>query len=120
MTGGTGKAQVGIYLVVIGDFLVAEDLRQAICEGCEGAVVISVRSVALAGAALQAQGAARVGMAFVGGDPKVFLASDLARDLAGQGTRVVLTGTTPPDRAAALGYQALVYPFSTADVLALL
>jgi hypothetical protein len=104
----------GVFLIVIDNMIIADDLRQAICDVCAHAHVIVAPALALSGAAIAGLG--RVAMAFVHENPALLIGSGLAGVFASHGTRVVLMGDWDAAQAAKLGGEALQYPFSTQDV----
>lgn len=103
-----------VFLIVVNDVLIAEDLAQAIAEVVPHADIIVTPALGLAQAAIAGRG--RVVMACVQDDPALLAGSALAAVLGVQGARLVFLGDCDAAQAALSGGEALQYPFSTQDV----
>ena len=106
------------YLVVLGDYLVAQDLAESIACHDPAAEVIVRHTMAEAVAAMES--VARIEVAFVGDAPTRFAASQLAQAIRSKGGRVVLLGDEAEATGEAAGWSVLHRPFSLSLVLACL
>lgn len=106
------------YLVVLDDYLIAQDLAESIACYDDAAQVVVRHVVDDAVAALEAvEGLA---VAFVGVDPKQFAGSALARMIDSRGGKVVLMGDAAEDDGETGGWAVLHRPFSQGLVQSLL
>ena len=108
----------GAYLVVLGDYLVAQDLAESIVYYDPAATVIVRHTTAEALVAVDS--VARIEVAFVGDAPTRFAASQLAQMIHSKGGRVVLLGDEAEATGEAAGWSVLHRPFSLSLVLACL
>ncbi len=109
----------GLYLVVMNEIVVAEDLRGAILEYDPGAVVVIEASLAAAEAALLRSDLPLRG-AFVAASPAELVESQVGAVMCAGVRSVVLLGDAAEQEGPGEGYVVLVRPFSTSDVHALL
>ncbi len=112
-----GRSADAAYLIVVHDALIRQDIAQAVAEVSD-AKVIAVDTVVKAADAIA--GMAHVTLAFIEATPDLYRASMLAVDLAARNARVVLVGAWDDRTAKADGWAVLRFPFTTADVHALL
>jgi hypothetical protein len=109
----------GLYLVVMTERVVAEDLRGAILEYDPGAVVVIEESLAAADAALLGSDLPLQG-AFVTASPAELAESRIGAAMRAMARSAVLLGDAAEQDGPGEGYLVLVRPFSTSDVHALL
>lgn len=105
-----------VYLIVLADCLVAQDLAETVAVHDRDAEVILRQSLSDAIVALAA--VAELALAFVGAGPAEFEASPLAGMIRARGGRVVLIGDDAESAGAAAGYAVLARPFSLSQILA--
>lgn len=110
--------QADVYLIVIRDVLIAEDLRQSLCEMVPDARVVIIPAIALAQASIAGLG--RVAMAVFDERPALVVGSALWALLREHAARLVFAGDCDAPAAAHHGAEALPYPFSTQDVHSLI
>jgi hypothetical protein len=115
---GSGGAR-GVYLVVMREMVIAEDLRGAIGEWDRTALVEIVPDLASADAALAGLGGSLKG-AFVMASPQAYGASALAAQMGRLGRLAVLLGEEAEREGGGETYVVLTRPFATSDVLRLL
>jgi hypothetical protein len=107
-----------IFVVVLREVLVAQDIEAILREAVPEAQVILAPTLEEAVAALRdAAEAARVAAAFVQLDPALVSVSELGRRVAADGGRLVLLAPESPDMLPA-GWAGLPFPFAEADVTA--
>ncbi len=99
----------GTYLVVLADYLVAQDLAESIVVYDADAEVLVLHSASRAAAALEK--VERIAVAFVDAGPELFGASELAQMIQSRGGRVVLLGDEAEAAGGALGWSVLQRPF---------
>ncbi len=105
-----------VFVIVVREWLVAQDIEMIIRGIASEALVVLARSLDEAVAAMPL---GRIKAAFVQADVEVFVESDLGRRVANDGGRTVLVGVDAvnglPD-----GWAELPFPFAESDVSALL
>ena len=111
-------SQRGAYLVVMGDYLVAQDLAESIEYYDPSADVIVRHTLHEAVEAVEL--AEQIVVAFVAEAPGRYLASPIAGLLSKRGARIVLIGDEAEAQGESGGWQVLFRPFSMSVVLALL
>ena len=111
------RQQAGpVYLVVMKETVVAQDIAGAIADARPGARIVIVASPAEARSALA--GVDRLAAAFVSAAPQTFLGSSLAKAIAQRGGQVVLMGDEAEEQGGGPGWSVLHRPFTTKAVLA--
>ena len=110
------QPQRGAYLVVMGDYLVAQDLAESIAYYDPTAEVILRHTVDEGAQALEF--VEHIEVAFVGDAPQRFAASPFAKSLMQRGARVVLIGDEAEAQGDQAGWRVLQRPFSMSLVLA--
>ena len=108
----------GAYLVVLDDYLVAQDLAESIAYHDPAAEVIVRHTVAEAVAAMDS--VETIEVAFVGEAPARYAGSQLAQMIRSKSGRVVLLGDEAETAGEAAGWSVLHRPFSLSLVLAYL
>ena len=103
-----------VFLVVVRDVVVGQDLAQIIVDDHPTARVIVVSSLGAAVPALAEVAAVEV--AFVAAEPQVFATSPLAGDLVVRGGKVVLMGLWDDAAPPLASWKMLPFPFTTDDV----
>lgn len=103
------------FLIVLRHVVVAQDIAMTIADLHPGARIVTAASTAEALPALRDVG--RLAVAFVAEAPRAHRDSDLAREIARRGGRVVLIGEAAEAEGTALGFPVLARPFSTGDIL---
>ena len=112
---GEGSKGAGVYLIVLREVLIANDITMVIHDAVPGVRVIAVMD--LDDAAKQVMPDDHVSVAFLAVDPAIAMQSALVQELAGQGTRIVIVGHDEhPALTRAMGWSVLVYPFNGDDV----
>ncbi|MEO6299778.1 MAG: hypothetical protein ABIO62_09130 [Paracoccaceae bacterium] len=106
----------GVYLVVVNDYLVSQDLAETVVDFIPGAEVIAKHTMAEAVQALQQF--VRVAVAFVSAGPSYFATTPLAALIHSMGGKVVLVGDAAESEQAIDGIAVLQRPFSTTSVQA--
>ena len=104
------------YLILLKDYLVAQDLAESIAVYDPEAEVIVQHALADAVSALEAT--PQIAAAFVGLEPLQCSASGLADMIRGRGGEVILMGSEAEEQGEALGWKVLHRPFSEGLVLA--
>lgn len=107
-----------VFLIVVADLLVAEDLRQIILERTPAAQIIIAATPedGLAAITLDMQ----VKTAVITTSSQSFASSDLAAHLAQSGTHIMLTDPWDVTAAREKGWSILPFPFTSNDVHSLL
>jgi hypothetical protein len=114
LTNDKSRSALAVYLVVVQDMLIQQDIAQAIEEFSQNARIVLADSLTNAVNALG--DIADISMAFVAAMPDAFLQSPLASELAKRRADVVLAGVWDDDSAQTRDWAVLRYPFSTADI----
>jgi hypothetical protein len=104
------------YLILLKDYLVAQDLEESIAAHDPAAEVIVRQSMASALSALEAT--QQIAVAFVDVEPLHCRASGLADMIRSRGGEVILMGDEAEEKGEALGWKVLHRPFSEGLVLA--
>lgn len=107
-----------LFLIVIEDLLIREDLRQAIVESVPFAEVRIADDAAAADAIAQNAGSGLT--AFVSAEPALFAASPLAQTLQSVGANVILTEAWDASDPVPRGWDFLPAPFTSQDIHAIL
>lgn len=107
-----------VYLIVLDDSIVAQDLAETVSEHDPLAGLISCKTLTEAVDAVAH--VERIVVALVEAGPEQFRASPLAGLIAAKGGRVVLMGDDAEDSGMASGYPVLQRPFFPKTVLAIL
>jgi hypothetical protein len=105
-----------VYLVLIREVLIAQDIAETIAEHVAGAQVIVAGTAAQAITALTP--IAAVVIAFVSERPATFAQSELNRAIASRGGRVVLLGVDAELAGPSSAWDVLYQPFTSAAVVA--
>lgn len=107
-----------VFLIVVADLLVAEDLRQIILERTPAAQIIIAATPEDGRAALTPD--MQVKTAVITTSSQAFAGSDLAAHLAQSGTHIMLTDPWDATAVNEKGWSILPFPFTSTDVHALL
>ena len=103
------------YIILVSETLVAQDIAQTIADFDPGAEVILARTAEEAEAALCEIDT--VAVAFIGGNPRGFVGSPVAKAIAERGGRAVLLGVEAEATGATADFDVLAQPFDTDAVL---
>lgn len=114
MTNVTTTPVEQVFLILVGDVLVGQDLAQTIADDRPHARVIIAASLDSAATVLRDEAAVEI--AFIEAQPLALQGSALAPILADRGAQIVLLGLWSEDAPPVPNWKTLPFPFTTDDV----